>query len=111
MRTLSSLLPEYACTRKVVENIKSRIGTAALRGLARRIATHREMEKLNRLDAHLLRDLGLQRADLDWARQQSECMDPLAALELRRNENMYREHLSSTRTYCRTVSQENSDDR
>ena len=42
--------------------IKSLVSRKALTGLARRIKSHKEMVKLQRLDDHMLKDIGLVRS-------------------------------------------------
>jgi hypothetical protein len=61
------------------------------------------MQKLQRLDNRLLKDIGLYRSDLDWAMQQSDRMDPLMALQHRRQETLREEHLATVQAYCKSV--------
>ena len=81
--------------------LKSIVSTKALTGLARRIKDHKEMQKLYRLDDHMLKDIGLYRSDLDWAMQQSQRIAPLVALQERRQETQHGEHLATVKAYCK----------
>ena len=89
--------------RKVTATIKSVASTKALTGLARRIKAHREMQNLQHLEDHMLTDIGLVRTDLDWAMGQSEQMDPLHALQQRREQNLQDKHLATVKAYCKAV--------
>lgn len=81
----------------------STVVTKALMGFVRRIKAHKEMRKLHRLDNRMLKDIGLYRADLDWAMQQSERIDPLCALQERRHETLREDHLVTVQAYCKAA--------
>ncbi len=83
--------------------IKSFASRKALTGLARRIKAHKEMRKLQRLDNHMLKDIGLERTDLVWAMAQAYNMDPLAALQKRRCETLHAQHLATAKAYRAAV--------
>ena len=85
-------------TSTLAETVKSVVSMKALTGLARRIKAHKEMNNLRRLDDHMLKDLGLYRSDLEWAMQQAERIDPLVALQDRRDETLH-----AVRSYCKSV--------
>jgi hypothetical protein len=53
-----------------------------------RVKAHADMQRLQRLDDRMLKDLGLMRGDLDWAVMQDEHDDPTKALQSVRNERM-----------------------
>ncbi len=83
--------------------IKSLLSRKALAGLARRIKAHKEMSKLQRLDDHMLSDIGLVRADLSWAITQTDRIDPLSALAERRCKSQHAQHLATAKAYCTAV--------
>lgn len=87
----------------ILATLKAVASRKALVGLARRIKAHKEMEKLQRLDDHMLKDIGLERADLDWAMAQADEVDPLAALQIRRTATQHAHHLATAKAYCAAV--------
>lgn len=82
---------------------KSLTSRNTLTGLTRRIAAYREMKKLQNLDNRMLRDIGLERSDLDWAMDQANHMDPFSALQNRRCESLHAQHLATAKAYCAAV--------
>ena len=86
--------------------IKALVSGKALMGLARRIKVHKEMQHLQNLEDHMLTDIGLVRSDLEWAMGQSEQMDPLHALQERREESLRLEHLAVVKAYCKAATRE-----
>jgi uncharacterized protein YjiS (DUF1127 family) len=99
----NSISPRHFSSNGIFATVKSVVSLKALMGLKRRIKAHKEMQKLMRLDNHMLKDIGLYRSDLDWALQQSDRMDPLAALAQRRDESLHKENLATVQTYCKSV--------
>ena len=93
-------------TSNIAATVKSVVAMKTLAGLARRIMAHKQMHELQCLDDHMLKDIGLYRSDLDWAVQQSGRIDPLVALQARRDETLHAEHLASAKSYCKAVARQ-----
>lgn len=85
--------------------LKSILSAKLLIGLARRIKAHKEMQHLRGLDNRMLKDIGLQRSDLAWAMRQADQIDPLTALQVRRENSLHEEHLAAVKAFC--VAQKN----